>query len=323
MTVLVTGGSGVVGAAVVRHLVAEEREVRALSRSDKADAKLAQLGAIPVRGDVLDPVTLPAAMAGCDVVYHVAGVNQMCVRNPEFMFRVNREGSLNVLHASDATGVRKMVYTSSAAAIGEPAGERGHEEATHRGYYHSNYERSKHEAELAVLKETTEVELVVVNPSSVQGPGRATGTGKLILDLLRGKLPALVDTTLSIVDIDDCATGHLLAEKFGRPRERYVLNSFTLEMRDAVEILEAALGRPVGARFLPGRLARLGGGLVEYGARLVGKEPPICREMVATMLHGHRYDGSKAAAEFGLVYTSPEDLLHRLVSWFRSEGLLE
>lgn len=312
-----------VGTSLVRHLIGAGREVRALSRSEAADAKLIGLGAATVRGHVLDTGTLRPAMAGCEVVYHVAGVNQMCVRDTSEMFRVNIEGSRNVVRAASTAGVRRVVYTSSAATIGEADGEVGDELAAHRGFYYSQYERSKHEAELAVMSQAGDVEVVSVNPSSVQGPGRAGGTGKLILDLLRGRLPALVDTAISIVDIDDCARGHLQAAQIGRPGERYILNSFTLEMREAVATLERVVGRPIDARFLPAWMARLGGGAVEFGARLAGRQPPFCREMVATMLHGHRYDGGKAERELGLTYSGPDELMSRLVEWFRTEGLLD
>lgn len=322
MTVVVTGGSGVVGAAIVRHLVAGERDVTALSRSRASDDTLAALGAIPVRGDITAPESLAAAFRGAEVVYHAAGLNTMCPPDPAELERVNVGGSAAVVEAAEAAGVRRLVYTSSAASIGEAAGTVGTETTVHRGSYLSHYERSKHLAELAVFDAARTVEVVSVNPSSVQGPGRATGTGGLILDLLRGRLPALVDSRLSIVDIDDCARGHLSAEVRGRPGDRYLLNSFTLSMRDAVGLLEDQLGAPLRVRWLPGWLASVGVLPVEAWARVQGRQPKVCREMVRTLRHGHAYDGSKAADELGLEYTSPADLLRRLVEWFRGEGLL-
>ena len=116
-----------------------------------------------------------AAWTGCYVVYHASGVNAFCLRDPSEMMRVNVEGSLNVVRAAAAAGIDRVVYTSSAAAIGEAAGTVGSESSPHRGTYHTWYERSKHEAEVAVLAEADRfgVELVSVNPSSVQGPGPA------------------------------------------------------------------------------------------------------------------------------------------------------
>ena len=311
-----------VGSAIVRHLVASGETPRCLSRTGTADAVFDELGATPVRGDVLDRAALSAAFEGAEIVYHVAGVNTMCPLDPAPMLRVNVEGSRNVVAAAEAAGVRRVVYTSSAAAIGESQGEVGTESSPHRGWYLSHYERSKHLAEQAVFEAAERVELVVVNPSSVQGPGRATGTGALILALLRGKLPALIDTRLSIVDIDDCAQGHLLAASHGKPGERYLLNSFTMTMREAVSMLETAVGRPVRVRWVPAWVASLGVGPVEVVARLRGVKPAFCREMVRTIRHGHSYDGSKAAVELGVAYTSAPVLLSRLVDWFSSEGML-
>jgi dihydroflavonol-4-reductase len=320
--VLVTGGSGVVGGAVLRHLVAAGHRVRGLSRSTPSDGVIVGLGAQPVRGDILDREAVRSAVEGVEIVFHVAGVNEMCSPDPARMIRANVEGSLAVVAAARDAGVARVVYTSSAAALGEEAGTVGSETSPHRGWYLSDYERSKHLAEQAVMAETG-IEVVAVNPSSVQGPGRATGTGKLILDLARGSLPALVDTRISIVDIDDCARGHLLAAVHGRPGERYVLNSFTVGIREAVTLLEETLGRPVRVRFLPGPVAAMGAALVEAAFRLGRRRPPLCREMVRTIRHGHAYDGSKAAGELGLEYTSARALLGKLVAWFESEGLID
>lgn len=323
MPVFVTGGSGVVGVAVVRHLVAAGHQVRALSRSDRSDAILAGLGALPIRGEVMNANDFVPDMEGCSLLFHVAGVNEMCSSDPDRMIMTNVEGSLRVLRSAARAGVARMVYTSSAAAIGEADGVVATEASSHRGYYLSAYERSKHLAEQAVMSESTMVEVVSVNPSSVQGPGRAVGSGKLILDLVAGRLPALVDTVLSIVDIDDCARGHLLAAERGKAGERYILSSFTLEMRQAVRLISEALGRDLKVRYLPGWMAMAGAAVIESGSRLVGRQPPVCREMITTMLHGHRYDGSRATRELGLTYTTAPDLLRRLVMWFEVEGLLD
>ena len=323
MTVLVTGGSGVVGGAVIRHLVDSGETVRALSRSSDSDEKIKALGALPVRGDMIDPASLPEAFEGIDLVYHIAGVNEMCSKDPAKMVRTNVEGSLAVLRAAGASKVGRVVYTSSAAAIGEEHGTIGTESSPHRGSYLSHYERSKHLAEQAMISEPTNVELVVVNPSSVQGPGRSSGTGKLILDVARGKLPVLVDTRLSIVDIDDCARGHLLAAERGKPRESYILNSFTLPIRDAIEMLEGRLGRDIKVRYLPGWVAQGASMVIEGAWRSVGRKPPLCREMIRTVRNGHAYDGSRATRELGLEYTPAEEILARLIDWFRNEGMLE
>lgn len=322
MTVAVTGGSGIVGAAVVRHLVEAGEEVRAVARSANSASRLSALGASPVPGEVTDHREMVAAFAGCDCVYHVAGINETCSRDPAKMYRVNVEGTRTVLRACAAAGVRRMVLTSSATTIGEEKGEVATEETSHRGHYLSEYERSKHHAERVAFAEKTPVEVVAVNPSSVQGPGRATGTGKLILQILTGRLPFAVESTVTLVDIDDCARGHLLAATNGTPGERYLLSGFTTTVSEAVELAADVLGRPVSVRMLPIPVAWVGSGLVAGVARLVGRRSPFCPEMVRVIAHGHRHDGSKATRQLGLAYTPPEVVIRRMLEWFQSEGLM-
>ncbi|CAN5788730.1 NAD-dependent epimerase/dehydratase family protein [soil metagenome] len=323
MTVGMTGASGVVGGAVLRHLTAAGREVRAVVRSDESAATVDRLGGEPVRGNILDFSSLRAAFAGCEVVYHVAGLNQMCSRDPSGMYRANVDGTRNVLRACEATGVVRLVHTSSAVTIGEQAGVVGDESTPHRGHYLSHYERSKHHAEQVVLTEPGTVEVVCVNPSSVQGPGRASGTAKIILDVLRGRLPVLVDSEVSLVDIDDCARGHLQAASRGRPGSRYILSGYTARASEAIDLAAGVVGRSVRVRMLPVPVVRAGAAVVAVGARIARRRPPVCPEMVRVLAHGHRYDGSEATRSLGLDYTSPQVMVERLVRWFESEGLLK
>jgi dihydroflavonol-4-reductase len=187
------------------------------------------------------------------------------------------------------------------------------------------YERSKHEGELAAFEAARRagVELVSINPSSVQGPGRASGTGRILIAYLNGRLRAFVDTQISIVDIADCVEGHLLGAERGVPGERYVLNGATLSSREALEIVAELSGVRRDVRFLPPRLATAGGALVEAGFRIRGRTPPVCREMVRTLLHGHRYDGSRAERELELRYTPIADTLRRTIEWAECEGLVK
>lgn len=322
MRVAVTGGSGVVGRAVVRHLVDSGHEVRALARSRAAGSRVASLGAAPVPGHVLDYQGLVSLVEGCRWVFHVAGVNEMCTRDPDHMWRVNVEGTRLVMNASRETGVQRLIHTSSAVTIGEEEGTVATESSPHRGFYFSEYERTKSEAERVLFSQAGPLDVVAVNPSSVQGPGRATGTGKIVLAAARGKLPFLIDTTISLVDIDDCARGHLLAAERGESGERYLLSGVTVEMAEAVQLVSQAVGQALSPRMIGERSLSLLGAVVETAYRLIGRQPPICREMVRVMTHGHRYDGSRAMLDLGLEYTPVEETLDRTISWFRSEGLL-
>ncbi|MEX1279143.1 MAG: NAD-dependent epimerase/dehydratase family protein [Acidimicrobiia bacterium] len=324
MRVFVTGGSGVVGGAVVRHLIQRGDRVRALARSRPAIATVAGLGADPIAGSVRDRAALAEGMAGVDVVFHVAGVNEMCVSDPGPMEAVNVDGTRRLLAVAEEVGVPRVVVTSSAAAIGEPHGTVGTETSPHRGWFLSHYERSKYLQEQAAFAHEGDVEVVCVNPSSVQGPGRATGTGRIIVDVLAGRIPLLPDAPVSMVDIDDCAEGHLLAAERGLPGRRYLLSAFTLTTRELLDLLGERVGIEPRVAYLPASVTRGLARGVGAAERLVGATlpAPVCGEMLRTLAFGHAYDGSLARSALGLTHRSPESTLERLVAWFRAEGLL-
>jgi dihydroflavonol-4-reductase len=321
--VFLTGGSGFVGGAVLRRLLEAGRDVVALARTETTARDLERLGARPWTGDVLDRSSLESGMRGCRAVFHAAGLNEMCSRQPRSLFRTNVEGTGNVMVAAARAQVARVVYTSSAATVGEARGSIGREDSPHRGWFLSSYERSKYLAERRVLEwgSELEVDVVCLNPSSVQGPGRVDGSARLLLDLVNGRLPALVDTYVSIVDVRDCADAHLLAERAGGTRQRYVLNGATLPVHEAVEMLASVTRLPRRPRWLAPWVATVAASVVELGARALRRRPPVCREMVRTLVHGHRYDGSLAPRELGLRYTPIEETIRRTLEWYAERGL--
>lgn len=322
--VFVTGGSGVVGGALVDALRDRGDEVVALARSDPAADALERRGVRIVRGDILDGEVLARGMEGCATLFHVAGQNSLCVEDPSSMLRANIEGPAVVIRAAARAGVGRVVHTSSAATLGEPEGTVGREDTPHRGWFLSTYERSKTEGEKVALETGREegVDVVSVNPSSVQGPGRAGGTGRFLLAFLDGRLKLFVNTHVSLVDIEDCSIGHLLAAERGTAGERYVLNGMTLTVAEAFALAAEVAGVDRSPRLVPRRVATVAGAVVERAFRLVRRHPPVCREMVRTLLHGHRYDGSRAERELGLRYTDPRETIRRTVTWAREAGLL-
>jgi dihydroflavonol-4-reductase len=322
--VFVTGGSGVVGRALVERLVAGGDEVVALARSRPAEETVRSLGAQPVRGDIFDEDALASGMSGCSVIYNVAGVNTLCVEDPEPMLRANVDGPPVVVRAAARAGVGRFVHTSSAATIGEASGVVGREDTPHRGWYLSTYERSKTEGERAVFEAGRDagVDVVCVNPSSVQGPGRSGGTARFLLAYLDGRLKVFVPTNVSLVDIADCAEGHVLAAQHGVAGERYLLNGIALSITEALALAGEVAGVHGRPRLVPRQVAVAGAWVVEHGSRLARRKPPVCREMVRTLLHGHIYDGSRAERDLGLRYTAPRDTLRKTVDWARAEGLL-
>lgn len=323
MVIAVTGGTGVVGRALLKHLVGEGYAVRALARSGEAREELESLGVNPVPGDLLDAASLGELVDGCTWVFNVAGVNELCVRSPLVMERVNIDGVRNIVRACRQAGVERLVHTSSAVTLGEERGEVGHEGSAHRGWFLSHYERTKYLGERVLFEESAGLDVVAVNPSSVQGPGRATGTGRIILDVVNGRLRFLVDAMVSIVDIDDCARGHVLAARSGEPGERYVLSGSVISVREAVEIAHSALGTSINPHYLPGPVVRALATAAKPISRLLGQDLPFCSEMIRVMTFGHRYDGSRAAEELGIDYRDISETITRTIDWFGREGLLQ
>jgi dihydroflavonol-4-reductase len=322
--VFVTGASGFIGGVLTDELVARGDEVVALARSDAAAHTVAGHGARVAPGNVLDEDALAAGMAGCALAFHVAGVNTHCPADPGGLLRVNVEGTATVLRAAARAGVARLVLTSSAASVGEAPGTVGREDTPHRGSYLSVYDRSKHEAELLAFAEGRRLglEVVAVNPSSVQGPGRDSGNGRIIIDFLNGRLPAFVDTMVSVVDVADCAEGHLLAAERGRPGARYVLNGATIPAREALDLVSALSGVQAQVRMAPPAVARVAAVGAELAARARGRTTSLCRARVRTILHGHRYDGSLATRELGLEYTPVAETFRRTIEWAVGAGLV-
>lgn len=322
--VFLTGGTGFIGSALLRRLVAEGREVRALVRTAGGADAVRAAGAEPTRGDILDEESLQAGARGCATVFHAAGLNAFCLARPTELERVNVGGTTALVRAAARAGTQRIVYTSSAATIGEAAGEIGTEATPHRGSYLTAYERSKHLAERAARAEAERLgaPLVSVNPSSVQGPGRTGGTARILIAYLRGRLRFAVDSTLSLVFIDDVVTAHLAAERRGRPGERYLVSGWTATVPEAVALLTSVSGVERRVRYLPpwalGTAAVVTAGLW----KALRRDAPLCPEMVRALRHGAAYDGSRIEREWGFRYTPPEEWLGETVEWYRREGIV-
>ena len=313
-----------IGSALVTSLLERGDDVVALARSDAAASALSARGVTVARGEGYDEDALTRGMEGCEYAYNVAGVNSLCVEDPRPMQRMNVDGAVAAVRAAARAGVRRLVHTSSAATIGEAPGTVGDERTPHRGWYLSTYERTKTEGERAALAAARQVgqDFVCVNPSSVQGPGRAGGTGRFLLAFLDGRLKVFVPTVVSLLDIDDCVSGHMLACERGVSGERYLLNGMTLEIQDALALAADVAGVQARPRLVPRQAATIAATAVERGFRLLGRRPPVCREMVRTLLHGHRYDGSRAERDLGLHYTEPRETIRKTVTWARERGLI-
>lgn len=318
--VLVTGGTGVVGSSLIARLLEQGREVRALARSEQAAQTLSRAGTTPVMGDITQADSLPEAFAGCELVYHVAGLVEFCPREPHLLYEVNAGGTRNVMRAARRAGAQRVVYTSSVTALGEKPGSVGSEDSVHRGWFMTHYERSKYEGEAAAFAEAGDMEVVAVLPASVQGAGRSRGSGRLLLNLINERYRVLADSYFSIVDMDDCARGHILAGERGEPGGRYVLSGFTGTVRELAALLDDMIGRRSRIRYLPRWTLRP---LTPVAAVLGGfvRSAPVCAETMRLARAGARYDGSRAARELGLSYRTVRQTLAQTLDWLRAEGL--
>lgn len=329
MKMLVTGASGFVGGAVARHLVAHGHQVRALVRPGSRLDALAGAPVEQVTGDVRDLDSLRRAVEGCQGVFHAAALYAFWAPNPTVIADVNVMGTAHALQAAREAGGLRVVYTSSTATIGlrrdrQPADETA--PLDHR-QVHGHYKRSKVEAEQVALAAAAQgQDVVVVNPSAPVGWGdvRPTPTGRLILDFLRGRLPAYLDTGLNLVDVDDVAAGHLLAFERGRAGERYILGHRNMTLREVLQTLATLTGRRAPALRLPYVLARAAATVDQFvEGRLLRREPAIPVEAVQAARRFMWFDASKAVRELGLPQTPVETALEKAVRWFREGDYLK
>jgi dihydroflavonol-4-reductase len=319
--VLITGGTGFVGGLVLARLVAQGRPVRALVRRLVDRERLPDPRVELALGDLEDEESLARAADGCEVVYHVAGLNQLCLADPTPLYRVNVEGTRRMLEAARRAGVRRVVHTSSAATLGGDGSSVLDETAAPPAEFTSHYARSKFEAEQLAL-DFRGVEVVAVNPSSVQGPGRTTGTATLFIGYLNGRLPFDLPARFGLCYTRDCVAGHLLAETKGSPGQRYVLNTATVTNREAIDLIAVIAGLADRPRTLPLPVAMGAAAVAEAVARARGRQPKLCRESVRTLGHPHRYDGSRATRELGLRYTPLREAMETTVRWYVDQRLV-
>ncbi len=323
MKALVTGATGFVGGAVARALVRSGVDVRVLARPESDLHNLEGLPVERVAGDMRDPASLRKALTGCQHLYHVAAHYALWAKNPSIFYDINVTGTKNLLEAARAAGIERTVYCSTIGAIGlPPEGGLGTETTpVSLDQMAGHYKRSKYLAEQEVLKLAKDgVPVVIVNPSAPVGAGdvKPTPTGQVIVDFMKGRMPAYIETGMNIVDVDDVAAGHLLAMQKGRQGERYILGCKNLMLREVFQILSTLTGTKAPSIKLP-RLAILPLAYAnQWIANLTGIPPRIPLEGVRMAKYKMHYDCSKAIRELGIPQTPPEVPLEKAVRWFRA-----
>jgi dihydroflavonol-4-reductase len=323
--VFVTGGTGFVGAHVVRALLARGERVRCLVRPGSGRAALAGQDVELVEGDLGDPVLLRRALAGCRTLFHCAADYRLHVPDPEAMYRSNVEGTDNVLGAAAESGVDRVVYTSSVATL---CGSADHVPATESTAAALDdmvgpYKRSKFLAERAALAwHARGLPVVIVNPSTPIGEldVKPTPTGRLLVDFLNRQMPAYVSTGLNLIDVRDVAAGHLAAAERGRPGERYILGHRNMTLRELLVALGRVARLPAPRLRLPHFVPLALAALEAPWARLRGRPPRIPLDGVRMSRRTMYVDSAKAVGELGLPQSGVEEALGRAVAWFRAQG---
>ena len=326
MKCFVTGATGFLGSHVARRLLARGAELRLLVRPTSRLDNIADLAAEHVTGDLCDADSLRKGMAGCELVFHVAADYRLWARDRNQLYQSNVEGTRNILTAARDSGVRRVVYTSSVATMGfgddgRPADENS--PVSLAGMV-GDYKRSKFMAEQVVLDAgRAGQDVVMVNPSTPVGERdiKPTPSGQIIVDFLRRKFPAYVDTGLNLVDAVDCAEGHLLAMEKARPGERYILGGENLTLKQILDKLGAITGLPSPNVKVPYGVALAAGA---WGSLVVGgmlkREPRATIEAVQMSRKKMFVSSAKAERELGWVSRPVDDSLRRAVEWFKGNG---
>ena len=326
MLAFVTGATGFLGSHVARVLGERGAQLRLLVRPTSDLRNIADLNAERVEGDLRDPVSIEKALAGCDALFHVAADYRLWVQDPEQMYRSKVEGTRGLIEAARRQGVRRIVYTSSVATMGFGSNGALADENSPVSLADmiGHYKRSKFMAEQVAFEAARSgVDVVVVNPTTPIGERdlKPTPTGRIVVDFLKRKFPAYVDTGLNLVDATECARGHLQALEKGRAGERYILGGENLTLKQILDRLSAITGLPSPSVKLPYVFA-LAAGVVDetVTGRILGREPRATIDAVRMGRKKMFITSAKAERELGWRSVPVDDALRRSVEWFRANG---
>jgi dihydroflavonol-4-reductase len=324
MLAFVTGATGFLGSHVARALAEQGAELRLLVRPTSNLKNLEGLKAETATGDLRDAVSLETAMAGCEVVFHVAADYRLWVRDPAEMYLSNVQGTKAILEAARKNSVRCVVYTSSVATVGftgngHPADE---DSPVSLADMIGHYKRSKFMAEQVALDAGRGgMRVVTVNPTTPVGEHdvKPTPTGRIIVDFLKRKFPAYVETGLNLVDARECARGHIAALEKGKSGERYILGGENLTLKQILDKLGVISGLRSPKVKLPYFVAYAAGAVDQtVQGRLLGREPRATIETVRMGKKKMWASSGKAERELGWKTVPVDDALRRAVAWFQA-----
>jgi dihydroflavonol-4-reductase len=324
--VLVTGGTGFIGSNLAAALLAEGCHVRILRRGESDMRALGSLDVESCIGDLRDYLSLESAMKGCDTVFHTAAMISYWKKERPLMYEIIIHGTRNVVEACIKSGVRRLVHTSSTAAIGYPGEGMIADENTPYNWdsYDIGYRNAKHAAENEIARGVgLGLDAVLVNPSIVIGPRDIHfHGGQLIRDIYRKKIFYYVRGGTNIVYVDDVVRGHLLAARTGRTGERYILSGESLSHREIISAIAEVVGGIQPLFSLPSSIVKMVTFASEFTATLMNRPPWVSRELLASS--NLRYDLScrKAQSELGYTYIPLREAVTRTFDWYKANGLL-
>ena len=323
MTTLVTGATGFLGSAIARELLKDGRNIKLLARNNADLKNIKGLDAEIAIGDLRDRESLKSAFKGCSKLYHAAAYYSLWNKDKKLIFDINVRGTRNILETALDAGIENVIYTSTVGCIGlskdrTPTNE---DYPIDLATLSNDYKLSKFQAEkIALEMHGRGLPVVIVNPSTPIGPRdiKPTPTGKIVLDFLNGKMPAYLDTGLNLIDVTDCARGHILAEKKGKPGERYILGNKNMSLKEILLALEKITGIKAPSIKIPYWVAYTAGLACEVLSNLITKTPPsIPLSGVKMAKYFMYFDSSKAIRELGLPQNSVENALGQSVQWFQ------
>ena len=326
MKCFVTGATGFLGSHVARQLLKQGAELRLLVRPTSRTDNIDGLPLERVIGDLRDVTSLKRGMDGCEYVFHVAADYRLWSVNGQELYDSNVDGTRNILQAARESGARRVVYTSSVATMGFGDNGRMTNESTPVTLANmiGDYKRSKFMAEQLVRGAARGgQDVVVVNPTTPIGERdiKPTPTGRIVVDFLKRKFPAYVDTGLNLVDVIDCAEGHLLAMEKGVPGERYILGGENLTLKQILDKLAAITGLPSPSIRMPYAVA-YATGVVDtiVTGKMRQREPRVTLDSVRMGRKKMFVTSAKAERELGWNPAPVDAALRRAVDWFRANG---
>jgi NAD+-dependent farnesol dehydrogenase len=320
MRILVTGATGYLGGHVAAGLVSAGHTVLALSRTGRAQAVPA--GCLPVEGDILDRPSMARALDGCDALVHMAALVTMWVKDRREFDRVNVEGLAAVLRAAEVGGVRRILYTSTIAALG-PTGSEARDETFERSdfRFRTDYERTKWLADRLVREKAADgVPVVTVYPGVIYGAGAATQGNlldRLLRDYLSGRLKVRlgrIAARICYAFADDVAEGHRLALEKGTAGRGYILGGENVSQDELFALLQERTGRPAPSVSVPFWMAEAAARILQARARMTGRPPAISAGAIATFRHHWAYTSHRAIHELGYRVTPLREGLRRTLA---------